>query len=125
MAAVADGLELNWAQEHTADKRFGGSYVAYMGSRVIFSCGTEQAFNHLYDQAKIAAAAKKKLAPKELAVKLLQVLSDQPHGALYLLRKAEAGDSYLEMALSVLGKLASAGKVKQVMFEGKKRWRTV
>ena len=119
--ALKDGerLEVERAQENG----YGGGYSCVAGSTILFSCGDSAAFDALMEQARIVEDKMKVLTPKEVAIKLLTAMSDKPHGALYLLRKAQVGDSYLETAEVILPKLASAQKIKKVIVEGKTRWR--
>lgn len=66
------------------------------------------------------------LTPKDIAVKLLGVLSDEPASSKKLLRRAELDEDYLDVAKLILKKLAAAGKIKKVhMDEGGIRWSSI
>ena len=63
------------------------------------------------------------LSARDIAVRLLKVLNDEPASSKKLLVRAELDEDYGEVALMVLKKLAEAGKIKKVKTEeGGVRW---
>lgn len=67
--------------------------------------------------------AVEELSAKDIAVRLLGVLNDEPASSKRLMERADLDEDYGELVLEILKRLASAGKIKKVKTdEGKVRW---
>jgi hypothetical protein len=113
-----EGGCLEWDQV-IGEEGYGGGYVCFFGRKRLFASGGRDSFRALYQQA---LALRPQLTSKEIARRLIDVMSHTPHGSKKLAEMA--GIEFSDIVKAVLWKLHELGKIQKIVSgdTGKVRW---